>query len=64
MTAKWMVKEDLCDGAVEVQRISDKVMLMVLVFGEEIMRVICTYGPQSGKTMEEKVNEEMNGVEN
>ena len=29
-------------------------MLIVLIFGEEIVREICAYGPQSGRTMAEK----------
>jgi len=37
---------------VEVRRKSDRVMVMT--FGEEVVRVVCAYGPQSGKTIEEK----------
>ena len=48
-----LVKEELCEGVVEVQR-SGKVMSMVLMFGEAILRVICAFGPQSGRTMAEK----------
>ena len=29
-------------------------MSMVLMFGEDIVRVICAYGPLSGKTIAEK----------
>jgi len=52
-----LVKEELCDlvkeeygKVVEVQRMSDKVMVMD--FGE-VVRVVCAYGPQSGTSIEE-----------
>ena len=40
------------EEAVKIQRRSDRVKSMVLMFGEEI--VICVYGPHSRKTMAEK----------
>ena len=49
-----LVKEELCEKVVEVRRKSDRVMSMVIVFKEEVMRVICGYAPQSGRTSTEK----------
>ena len=43
----------MCEGVVEDGR-SDRVTPMVLMFGEEVVRVICAYGPQSGRAMAEK----------
>ena len=41
-----IVKEDLCDKVVEVRRISDRVMTLV-VFEEDVLRLICGNAPQS-----------------
>ena len=49
-----LVKEELCKNVVEVRRRSDRVMAMSFVFGEEVVRVICAYAPQSGRTDIEK----------
>ena len=49
-----LVKEDLSERVVEVRRRSDRIMSTVLMFGKEIVRVICGYGSQSGRTMTEK----------
>ena len=38
------VKEELCKKVVEVHRRCDRVMSRMLVFKEEVMRVICAYG--------------------
>ena len=43
-----LVKEELCEKVVEVRR-CDRVMGIGLVFGEEVVRVICAYALQSGK---------------
>ena len=48
------MKEELCDNVVEVRRKSDRVMAMVLAFEEEVIRVICGYGPQVGRSRCEK----------
>ncbi|XP_067056003.1 uncharacterized protein [Acropora muricata] len=39
---------------VEVQRRSDRVMTVVMVLEEEVLRIICEYGPQSGRMAAEK----------
>ena len=44
-----MVKEELCEKVVEVRRISDRVMTIVVVFEEGVLRLICGYTPQSGR---------------
>ena len=49
-----LVKEELCENVVEVRRRWDRVIAIILVFGEEVVRVICTYTPQSGKLDAEK----------
>ena len=44
-----LVKEEISGNVVEVRRKSDRVMAIVLTLGREVMRVICAYGPQSGR---------------
>ena len=50
-----LVKEEISGNVVEVRRKSDRVMAIVLTLGREVMRVICAYGPQSGRPDAEKV---------
>jgi len=47
-----LVKEELCKKVVKVRRKSDRVMVMA--FGEDMVRVVCAYGPQSGRTIKGK----------
>ena len=47
------MKEELC-VEVQVRRVIDRVMAVVLVFQEDVLRLICEYAPQSGKRFEEK----------
>ena len=49
-----LVKEELCEKVVEVRRKSDRVMTVVMALEEEVVRIICVYGPQSGRTCAEK----------
>ena len=49
-----MVKEELCKKVVEVIMVCDRVMTLVLVFVEDVLRLVCGYAPQSGKCLEEK----------
>ena len=49
-----LVKEELCENVVEVRRRCDRVMAIGLVFKKEVVRVICAYAPQSGKSDAEK----------
>ena len=49
-----LVKEELCEKVVEVRRRSELVITVVMVLEEEVLRIICVYGPQSGRTTAEK----------
>ena len=51
-----LVKEEISGNVVEVRRKSDRVMAIVLTLGREVMRIICAYGPKSGRTDAEKVH--------
>ena len=44
----------LCEKVMEVRRKSDRVMTVVMALEEEVVRIICVYGPQSGRTGAEK----------
>ena len=43
--------EELCETVVEVRRVSDRVMTVV-VFEEDVLRFICGYAVQNGKSLE------------
>ena len=45
-----MVKEELCSKVVDVKMVSDGVMTLVVVFEEDMLRLICGYAPQSGRS--------------
>ena len=47
------VKEELCEKVVEVRRVSYRVVTLVVVFEEYVLRLICGYAPQSGRNFEE-----------
>ena len=49
------MKEEISGDVAEIRRKSDRVMAIVLTLGSEVMRVICVYGPQSGRPDAEKV---------
>ena len=50
-----MVKEELCEKVVEVRRVNDSVDCCYLCsFEEDVLRLICRYAPQSGRSLEEK----------
>ena len=49
-----LVKEELCEKAVEVQRKSDRVMTVVMALEEEVVKIICVYGLQSRRMGAEK----------
>ena len=48
-----MVKEGLCENVVVVERVSDRVMIVV-VFEDGVLRSICGHAPQSERSLEEK----------
>ena len=45
-------EEELCEKVVEVRRVSDREMTLV-VFEEDVVRLICGYAPQSGESFVE-----------
>ena len=49
-----LVKEELCEKVVEVRRKSDRAMTVVMALEEEVVRIICVYGSQSGRMGAEK----------
>ena len=49
-----MVMDKLCGKVVEVRRVTDRVMTIVVVLEEDVLRLICGYVPQSGRRFEEK----------
>ena len=49
-----IVKEELCEKVVEVRRLRDRVMTLLVVFEEDVLRLICGYAPQSGRSLERK----------
>ena len=56
-----LVKEELCKNVVEVRRRCDRVMAIGIVFGEEVVKIICAYAPRSEKpdAEQERFFEEM-----
>ena len=48
------VKEELHDKVVEVRRVNNRVMSLSMVYGQDVVRVVCAYAAQRGKSMEEK----------
>ena len=48
------MKEELCEKVVDVRRVSDRVMTVVVVYEEDMLRLICAYDLQSGRSLEEK----------
>ena len=49
-----IVNEDLCEKVGEVRRVSDGVNTVGVVFEVDVLRLICGYAPQSGRSLEEK----------
>ena len=50
-----MVMGKLCEKEVEVRMVSDGMMtLVVVVFEGNVLRLICEYALQSGRSLEEK----------
>ena len=48
-----MVKEEMCEKVVEVRRVSDRVITLVVAFEEDVLRLIYGYAPQNGRSLEE-----------
>ena len=56
----------MCEEEVEVRRVSDRVMTLVVIFEEDVLRLIYGYGPQStkesaGMGIEEEINTRSHG---
>ena len=49
-----MTKEELYEKVVEVRMVSDKVMTLVVVYEQDVLRLTRGYSPQSGRSLEEK----------
>ena len=55
-----LVREDLCMNVVEMNRILDRVIVVVIIFGKKVVRTVCAYAPQCRRSMsEKKFHEEM-----
>ena len=48
-----MVKEELCEEVVEVRRVSNRVMAVLLAFDEDVLMLISEYAPQFERTLVE-----------
>ena len=46
-----MVKEELCEKVLEVRRVRDRVMTLVILEAD-VLRMICEYAPQCGRRSE------------
>ena len=44
-----MVKEEPCERVVEVRWVRDRLMTVVVVFYEDVLKLICGYAPQGGR---------------
>ena len=49
-----LVASELADRIIRVERISDRVMAVDLVIGEQIVKVVSCYAPQTGRSQIEK----------
>ena len=49
-----LVREDFCMNVVKINRISDEVMVRVVIFGKKVLRIVCIYAPQCGRLMSER----------
>ena len=49
-----LFREDLCMNVVKINRISDRVMVVVIIFGKKVVRNVCAYAPQCGRSMSKK----------
>ena len=49
-----VVKNELCDKMVDIRRVSDRVMTVVVVLEMDVLRLMYGYAPQSGRSLHEK----------
>ena len=46
------MKDERCEKVLEVRRVSERVMTVVVGFEEDVLWLICGYVPQSGRSEE------------
>ena len=49
-----LIAENLCDNMIEVRRIDERIISVVLLYGKQLIRIISVYALQSGRNEEEK----------
>ena len=49
--------QEVCEKVVDFPRKSDRVMVIVLAFGEQVIRIILAYGPQPNRFYDELAGE-------
>ena len=49
-------------NVVKINRISDRVMVVVIIFVKKVIRIVCAYAPQCGRSMSEKGKRWQRGV--
>ena len=57
-----LVNEELYDKVEEIRRINDRVMSLAIVLYGEVVRMVCTYASQSGKSIENFLQEYLSKV--
>ena len=50
------MKEELCEKVIEIRMVSDRVMTVVVDLEEDVLRLVCGYAPQSGRSLEERLS--------
>ena len=50
-----VIVKELCKKVVEERRLSDRMMTVVLVIEDDVLRLTCGYALQSGRSLEEIV---------
>lgn len=58
-----VVKQELFQNVVSVNRVSDRLMAIKIIIGEEIINIISAYAPQIGLTDVER-SQFLDGLEN
>ena len=53
-SVKILVRKDLCRNLVAINRISDRIMVVIITFSKKVVRIICIYAPQCGRSISEK----------
>ena len=48
------MREELSHKVVEERMVGDRVMTVVVVLKEDVLRLLCGYAPQSGRSLEKQ----------